>query len=194
MRQRERLVLAAFCWLLGLPLCRADGATEADGAAMARAPLPPPLRATPSGADRLQPQPSLTGSPRHDPTAPGSFVLKPGDFVTHSAKHAHGAITAVHPYSAFSRRYRAPAARYRKHRHLDGTNFAAARGAKQLNRLPSSEPSRDPEYDSSAESPAALAPVALPPPPFAYAPQVPLGYPYPPEYQPPWLPGPTPPR
>jgi hypothetical protein len=195
MRQRDRLILAAFFLFLGLPLCQADGTAEADSAPMARAALPPPLRATPSGSDRQQPPPSQTGSPGHDATASGSYVINPSEFFSRSSKHAHGAITSAYPRSAFSRKPRALAIQHNSHRHLHRTHFAAVRGTKHMKRLPGSGPSPDPEYgDPPAASPAAMAPVAPPPPLFRYPPPVPPGYVYLPEYQPPWLPGPSPPR
>jgi hypothetical protein len=195
MRQRERLILAALLSILGLPLCRADEALETDGAPMARAALPPPLRAAASGPERQQPQPPQTASSRHNPIPSGSPVLNPSQFVTRSSKHPPGRIKSADSVSAFSRKPRVAAVKHNHHRHHDGVNFAGIRGGRQPNRLASSGPSPDPGYgDPPAASPVAMPPMALPPPLFRYTPQAPPGYVYPPQYQPPWLPGPTPPR
>ncbi len=193
MRQRERLVLAVFFFFLVLPLSGAKGSAEGDGGAMARAALPPPLRPAPSDTDWLQPQRTQTQSVRREPSVSKSRLVRSGKANYHPSKNRRGEIAAVDPGTAFSLKPLARLPRYHKRRHLDGANFAA-RGDKQFDRHPVSGFTRDQEYADPQDASPAMAPVALAPPPFGYIPDPPPGFGYPPVHQPPWLPGPTPPR
>ena len=192
MSQCRRLVLAAFCCSLVLRLAGSEGSAESDGDAMARAALPPPPKSAPSGADRHQPPQAQTLAARREAAPPGPGVMAPISSHNHTSRHRRREILAADPARALSKRPLAPSG-YHKRRHLDGADLAA-RGEKSPDRQPVSSVMPDRAYAGPRDARPPEPPVALPLPPFGYYPAAPPGYGYPSVYQPPWLPGPTPPR
>jgi hypothetical protein len=166
MSQYRRLVLAAFCCFLVLPLTGSDVSAESDGGAMARAALPPPPKSAQSRADRYQPPQPQTLGARRDSTASGPGIIEPRSPNNHTSRHRRREIPAAEP----------------------------ARGEKTLGRQTVSSLRHDQAYVGPGYARPPEPPVALPPPPFGYNPMAPPGYGYPSIYQPPWLPGPTPSR
>jgi hypothetical protein len=192
MSRCRRLVLAAICCSLVLRLAGSEGSAESDGGAMARAALPPPPKSAQPGADRYQPpQPQTPAAPRES-TASGPGIFGPRSPHNHTSRHRHREIPAADPARALSKRPLAPF-EYHKRRHLDGSDLAA-RGEKSLDRQTVSSVMHDQVYAGPPYARPPEHPVALPLPPFGYNPAFPPGYGYPSVYQPPWLPGPTPPR
>jgi hypothetical protein len=187
-----RLVLAALCCSLVLRLAGSEGSAESDGDAMARAALPPPPKSAQTGADRYQPPQAQTLAARRESTASGPATMGPGSPHKHTSKHQSREIAAVDPAMTVSKR---PLARsgHHKRRHLDGADLAA-RDEKPHDRQTGSSVMHAQAYDGSRDAKTPEPPIAVPLPPFGYYPAPPPGYAYPSIYQPPWLPGPTPPR
>jgi hypothetical protein len=192
MSQCGRLVLAAFCCSLVLRLAGSEGSAESDSGAMARAALPPPPKSAQSGVDRDEPPQVQTPATRRESTASGPGIMGSRNSHNHTSRHRRGEILAADLARALSKRPLAPSG-YHKRRHLDGTDLAAY-GEKTLDRQTASSLMHDRPYAGSRDARPLEPPVALPLPPFGYNPPAPPGYGYPSVYQPPWLPGPTPPR
>ena len=173
--------------VLVLLLAGGEGSAENDTGAMARAALPPPVSLDQSSIDRHQPPQAQTQSAHHEWTGWGRRIAASSKHSNHTSKQPHGEI------SVFSRKPVAPPEYHARHR-LDGANLAA-RGGKPLERQTIPGFMRDQAYGGPPDAGPPEAPVALPPPRFGYNPAPPPpGYGYPSLYQPPWLPGPTPPR
>ena len=190
----ERFFLAAIFGFLVLPACRAEVSAESDGAAMARAPLPPALRAAPSGTERQQALPLQTGPAPLDPTLFRSSRVKHGEAAAHPSKNKRAAITKPDLGKRSLPKRLATTPEYHHHRHRQSANFAALRADKARNGHGDPGLSHDQEYsDPPEEDPGMAAPTMLTPP-FTYTPGPPPGYAYPLEFRVPWFPGPTPPR
>jgi hypothetical protein len=192
MSRCRRLVLAVFCGSLVLWLTGSDVSAESDGDAMARAALPPPPKSAQSEADRHQPPQAQTSAARREPTASGPGVIRPRSPHNHTSRLRRSEIQAADLAKALSKKPPAPSG-FHKRRHLDSAALAA-RGEKSLYRQTVSSLRHDPTYAGPGDARPPEPPIAPPLPPFGYNPTVPLGYGYPSVYQPPWLPGPTPPR
>jgi hypothetical protein len=192
MSQCGRLVLTAFCCSLMLRLAGSEGSAESDGDAMARATLPPPPKSAQSEADQYQPPQAQTLAAQRESTAFGPGIMGPRSPHNHIVRHRRGEIPAADAAGTLSKRPHAPS-RYHKRRHLDATDLAV-RGEKSLDRQTVSSVTHDQAYAGPRDARSLEPPVALPLPPFGYNPAAPPGYGYPSIYQPPWLPGPTPPR
>ena len=186
MRQCGRMVLAGFCCSVVWLLAGAEGSAENDAGAMARAALPPPVSSNQSSIDRHQPPRAQTQSARHESSGPGQQISVPWKHSNHTSKQPRGEI------STFYKKLLPPPEHHPRHR-LDGANFAA-RGGKPLERQTIPGFMRDQAYGGPPSAGPLEAPVVLPLPRFGYNPAPPPGYGYPSVYQPPWLPGPTPPR
>jgi hypothetical protein len=186
MRQCGRMVLAGFCCSVVWLLAGAEGSAENDAGAMARAALPPPVSSNQSSIDRHQPPQAQTQSARHESSGSGPRIAVLRKHYNHTSKQPRGEI------SAFSKKPVASPEYHARHR-LDGTNLTARVGI-SLERQSSPGFMRDQAYGGPPSAGPPEAPVALPPPRFGYNPAPPPGYGYPSVYQPPWLPGPTPPR
>jgi hypothetical protein len=186
MSQRGRMVLGGFCCSVVLLLAGGEGSAENDAGAMARAALPPPVGSGQSSIDRRQPPQAQTQSAHHEWTGWRPRIAVPRKHYSHTPKQPHAET------SAFSKKPVAPPEYHARHR-LDGANLTA-RGGKPLERQTIPGFMRDQAYGGPPDAGPREAPVALPLPPFGYNPAPPPGYGYPSVYQPPWLPGPTPPR
>jgi hypothetical protein len=191
MSQCRRLVLAAFCCSLVLRLSGSEGFAQSDGDAMARAALPPPPKSASSGADPHLPPQTQTPAARPQSPASGPTVVGPRGSHNHTSRYRRREIAAADPVRTLSKKPVAPSG-YHKHRHLDGAEIAA-HGEKSFDRQPVSGAAHDQAYAGPRDAKPPEPPVAPPLPPFGY-PAAPPGYGYPSVYQPPWLPGPTPPR
>jgi hypothetical protein len=192
MSRCRRLILAAFCGSLVLRLTGADVSAESDGEAMARAALPPPPKSAQSEADRHQPPQAQTPAARRESTASGAGIVGPRSPHNHTSSHRRDEIPAADSSKALSKKPLAPSG-FHKRRHFDSAAIAA-RGEKSLDRQTVSSLRHDPTYAGPGNTSPPDPPVTLPLPPFGYNPTAPPGYGYPSIYQPPWLPGPTPPR
>jgi hypothetical protein len=192
MRQCGRLVLTGFCSSIVLMLAASVGSADSDDGAMARAVLPPPLNPAQSGADLHQSQHGQTRTAPHEPRASGVRIVGSRKSHNNTSRHSRGVMAAADPAATLAKKSPPPSA-YRKRRHLDGADLAA-RSDRQLDRQAVSRFTRD-QVDAEPRG-AALPeiPVGVPRPPFGYSPMAPPGFGYPSVYQPPWLPGPTPPR
>jgi len=184
MSQCGRMVLAGFCCSVVLLLAGGKGSAENEAGAMARAVLPPPVSSDQSSIDRHQPPQAQTA--HHESSGWGPRIAAPRKHYGHTAKQPHGEISAFFKKPVASPEYHA------RHR-LDGANLTI-RGSKPLERLTVPGFMRDQAYGGPPSAGPPEAPVALPLPRFGYNPAPPPGYGYPSVYQPPWLPGPTPPR
>jgi len=192
MSRCRRLVLAAFCGSLVLRLTGSDVSAQSDSDAMARAALPPPPKSAQSQTDRHQPPPAQTPAARHESAASGPGIIGPRSPHNHTSGHRRGEIPVADSARALSKKPLAPSG-FHKRRHFDGAALAA-RGEKSLDRQTVSSLRHDPAYAGPGDARRPEPPVTMPLPPFGYSPAAPSGYGYPSVYQPPWLPGPTPPR
>ena len=186
MSQCGQMVLAGFCCSVVWLLAGGKGSAENDAGAMARAALPPPVSSDQSSVDRHQPPQAQTQSAHHEWTRWGPRIAVPRKHYNHTSKQSRGEI------SAFSKKPVAPPEYHARHR-LDNAN-PTARGGKPLERQTTPGFMRDQAYSGPPDAGPPGAPVALPFLRFGYNPAPPPGHGYPSVYQPPWLPGPTPPR
>jgi hypothetical protein len=186
MSQCGQMVLAGFCCSVVWLLAGGKGSAENDAGAMARAALPPPVSSDQSSVDRHQPPQAQTQSAHHEWTRWGPRIAVPRKHYNHTPRQPHGEI------SAFSKKSVAPPEYHARHR-VDGANLTA-RGSKPLERQTIPGFMRDQAYGGPPSAGPPEAPVGLPHARFGYNPAPPPGYGYPSVYQPPWLPGPTPPR
>jgi hypothetical protein len=192
MSRCRRLVLAAFYGSLVLRLTGSDGSAQSDSDAMARAALPPPPKSAQSQTDRHQPPPAQTPAARRESPASGPGIMGPRSSHDHTSRHRRGEIPVVDSARALSRKPLTPSGVHRR-RHFDGAALAS-RGEKSLDRQIVYSLKHDPTYAGQEDVRPPDPPVTLPVPPFGYNPTAPPVYGYPSVYQPPWLPGPTPPR
>ena len=192
MSRCRRLVLAAFCSSLVLRLTGSDVSAESDGDAMARAALPPPPQSARPEADHHQSPQAQIPAARRESAASGPGIMGPRSPHNHTAKHRRREIPTGDSVRALSKKPLAPSGFHRR-RHFDSVALAA-RGEKSLDRQTVPSFRHDPTYAGPGDARPLEPPAAPPLPPFGYNPMAPPGYGYPSVYQPPWLPGPTPPR